>query len=352
MVVDKADGAGYVVPMDSIGLLSVGDVRSWSVVYQWGLELVRAIQTIETPVLTALIKSITHLGSAGIFILAIALEYWCINEKKGCRLALLVIFSAWLNGALKTLLRKPRPYFLDPSVGKITAAGYGLPSGHSQLSLTFWAAALTGPLGKGRAWLVTGLITLIIAFTRLYLGVHFPTDVLGGWFLALATLGAYYFLLPPLERFLAARGTRGPMIGAAAAAFVMNALYPGNSHYGALFLGFSAGYLLMRAYFPFSAAAEAPNLPKTFLGLNSGLVVRGLRLVLGLAGTTLLFYGLKGLLGRGSLLGAGNYELSRFLHYGILSLWVSAGAPWLFLRLGLAVPQAKQKNEEKREGGI
>jgi membrane-associated phospholipid phosphatase len=328
--------------MDGVGLLTAGEIRAWPGVYQWGLEFVRTIQTIENPALTALVKSVTALGSELFYIPAILLVYWCINEKKGCCLALLMLFSAWTNGALKVLLQQPRPYFLDPSVGIGAAPGYGIPSGHAQLSLVFWTAALAGPLGKGRAWLVAGIVTLVMGFTRLYLGLHFPTDLLGGWFLALATLGACWFLLPPLGSFLAAGGMRLPMIGAAAAAFAMNALYPGDRRFGALFLGLSAGYLLTRGYFPFSASADAPgNGP--FLRIKSGLVLRAARFVLGMAGTGLLYHGLKvllgedfALLGRASLFGARYYELGRFIRYGILGLWVSAGVPWLFLRLGLA----------------
>jgi hypothetical protein len=64
-----------------------------------------------------------------------------------------------------------------------------------------------------------------------------------------------------------------------------------------------------------------------------------------MAGAAVIYYGFKVLLGEDSVLlgrlpflGAGYYELGRFLHYGILGLWGSAGAPWLFLRLGLALP--------------
>jgi membrane-associated phospholipid phosphatase len=328
--------------MNNTGLLGAGEIRSWNGFYQWGLEFVRALQTIENPVLTALIKGITALGSGLFYVPVILWVYWCVNEKKGQWLALLLLLSVWINSALKVLLRQPRPYFLDPSVGISTASGYGLPSGHAQQALVFWAAALPGPLGKRPAWLIAGVAALVLGFTRLYLGLHFPTDILGGWFLGLVILGAYYFLGPPLERLLTGGGMRMRMIGAAAVSFGMNALYPGDRRFGALFLGFSAGYNLMGNYFPFSASAE---IPAKFPPIKSGLILRGLRFFLGAVGGGLIYQGLKVLLGGDSsllgkipLFGAGYYELSRFLHYSILGLWVSAGAPWLFLRLGLAAP--------------
>jgi membrane-associated phospholipid phosphatase len=335
--------------MNNTGLLSAGEVWTWNGFYQWGLEFVGALQTIENPALTALIKGITALGSGLFYVPAILWVYWCINEKKGQRLVLLLLLSIWVNSALKVLLKQPRPYFLDPSVGISTASGYGLPSGHAQQSLVFWGAVLPGSLGKGRAWLITGAVTLVLGFTRLYLGLHFPTDLLGGWFLGLVILGAYYFLGPPLERLLAGGGMRMRMIGAVAAAFGMNALYPGDRRFGALFLGFSIGYNLMGAYFPFSASVDPPE---KFPRIKSGLILRGTRFFLGAVGGGLIYQGLKALLGEDAsllgrlpLFGAGYYELGRFLRYGILGLWFSAGAPWLFLRLGLAVPPQATRGE-------
>jgi membrane-associated phospholipid phosphatase len=327
--------------MNNTGLLGVGEVRPWNGFYQWGLEFTRTLQIIENPALTALIKIITALGSALFYVPVILWVYWCINEKTGRRLVLLLLLSAWVNSALKVLLKQPRPYFLDPSVGISTASGYGFPSGHAQQALVFWAAALSGPVGKRRAWLIAGAVALVLGFTRLYLGLHFPTDLLGGWFLGLVLLGAYFLGGPPLERLLAEGGMRARMIGAAAVTFGMNALYPGDRRFGALFWGFSIGYNLMAKYFPFSASVERPaKLPR--------IILRGARFFLGAAGGALIYQGLNALLGDDSLLtrlplpGPGNYELGRFFHYGILGLWLSAGAPWLFLRLGLAAPPRTQ----------
>jgi membrane-associated phospholipid phosphatase len=330
------------------GFLSAAAARPWNEVYQWGLEVIRALQTIKNPVLTALMNGITALGSEAFYVPALLLVYWCINEKKALRLALLLLLSTWANTAVKDLLKQPRPYFLDPSVGIGTASGYGLPSGHAQHALVFWAAALSGVLGKRAAWFIAAAAALVLGFTRLYLGFHFPTDLLGGWFLALVILGGSYFCRPPVERLLAAGGMRAKMIGVAAVTLGMNALYPEDRRFGALFLGFGIGYFLMRRHFPFSASAEAPRkIPVKSLRIWSGLILRGVRFFLGSAALVLIYYGLNVLLGEDSALlgrlpplGAGYYEMGRFLHYGIAGLWVSAGAPWVFLRLGLAAPSS------------
>jgi membrane-associated phospholipid phosphatase len=301
------------------------------------MELVRAVQGPENAVLTALVKGFSLLGSELFYIPAILFIYWCVDERKGQRLALLLLFSAWLNTALKDLLKQPRPYFLDPSVGRSRASGYGLPSGHAQQSLVFWAAALSGgpgcKRGKMPGRIIAGAVTLVMGFTRLYLGVHFPTDLAGGWLLALGLLALYGFLGEPLAALLDAGGVRMRMIVLAGAAFVMNALYPGDRSLGALFLGFGAGYTLMRRSFSFSAAAPGAAAVPPWLN-------RSLRFVLGAAGGFLIYRGFGAFreLFAGAVSYLGAYELGRFIHYGLLGLWASAGAPRVFLALRLAGP--------------
>ncbi|MDR1566419.1 MAG: phosphatase PAP2 family protein, partial [Treponema sp.] len=107
-------------------------------VYRWGLEIIRAIQGIENPGLTGVIKLITALGSEAFIIPLLLLIFWCIDEKRGFRLGILVILSAWMNVFTKGLFKQPRPYNLDPSLGLASEQSYGFPSGHAQMSLTFW----------------------------------------------------------------------------------------------------------------------------------------------------------------------------------------------------------------------
>jgi hypothetical protein len=263
-----------------------------------------------------------------------------VDEKKSARLGFIVILSACVNGFFKELFKQPRPVALEPSVGLAFEPSYGLPSGHAQLSLCFalplavWAcgsglARRRG--GKAALRLGAALYILGIALTRLYLGVHFPTDILAGWLLGALILGLWFLLEPGATPLLEAGGLRSALIAAAVAAIVMNALYPQDRSLGGLFLGFGGGYALMRKQFPFNAGAGA-------------LPVRLLRYALGLAGGALIYRGLKLALPGGSLFAAlpywgiasPYYELGRFIRYGLLGLWASALAPRLFLSLRLA----------------
>ncbi|MDR2739519.1 MAG: phosphatase PAP2 family protein [Treponema sp.] len=309
-------------------------------IYRWGIDLIQQIQSIQSPLLTGLIKFITVLGTEYFYIPVILLIFWCINEKKGASLGFIIILSAFINGFFKELLKQPRPFSLEPSVGLAFEPSYGIPSGHAQLSLCFWlflAFWLGGSRFGRRLARVTLLgailFILLIAFTRLYLGLHFPTDILAGWILGALTLGLWFVFRTRVAMLLNAGKLRVKMITIAAIAFGMNALFPADRSLGGLFLGFSAGYVLMLEYISFNAASGA------FFS------ARCLRYVLGIAGCVLIykvfvlvFPGGDSVFSTQPFWGASSpyYDLGRFIRYGLLGLWASAGAPWLFLRLRLA----------------
>jgi membrane-associated phospholipid phosphatase len=332
-----------------LGVISVGDIPSLYTLYRWGIALIQGIQTIESPGLTVFIQCITRLGSEYFYIPVILLVFWCVDEKKGLRLGLLLLISVFINLFLKAVFKQPRPYNLEPSVCRALEPTYGLPSSHAQLSLIFWlflAASLIksrGTAGRRRGILLGTAVfmILLIAFSRLYLGVHFPTDILAGWLIGGIILGLYALFETRVAAFFETQSIRTRIIAAAAAAFVMNALYPVNCSFGGAILGFSTGYSLMLRYFPFSAMPDRTGQGSPKPGLGTFIA----RYTLGIAGAGLIYLALKTLLpGEHSLfadrpswgVGSSYFELGRFVRYGLLGLWASAGAPRLFLRLGLA----------------
>jgi hypothetical protein len=190
------------------------------------------------------------------------------------------------------------------------------------------------------------------------LGVHFPTDILAGWVLGAIILGLYFLTEKKLSGFFAAAGRRPGNLCLAAAAFLMILLYTGERRLPAIFLGFGLGVCctscvkpkeihkrnrlpgdsLMLSSFPFEAGGPGrANIPRPLL--------LGLRCILGFAGTAVVYQGFRLLLpGEDSLFAAlpqwgkasPYYELGSFIRSGLLGLWISAGAPWVFLKLGLA----------------
>ncbi|MDR2151124.1 MAG: phosphatase PAP2 family protein [Spirochaetaceae bacterium] len=287
--------------------------------YRVGLAIIKAIQTKETESLTALMHGITHLGDGYVYLAVIMLLFWCIDEKRGLHLGIVILFSAWTNAFCKVLCMQPRPYQLDPSVGRAFESTYGLPSGHAQLAATF-GLSLALWLRRRFIWLGAVLMILLISLSRLYLGLHFPTDLLAGWVIA----GCIFTLDLRFARRISAllrTSLRAQVLAVAVIALTMNALYPADKRLSAVFFGFGTGYALMLKHIHFCAGSKKRFLP------------RCLRALIGLSGAALLFAGLAPLLPAAS---SSYYELSNFLHYALLGLWVTAGAPFLFMRLNLA----------------
>ena len=311
--------------------------------YRWGIELIKVIQKIENPVLTALVKFITTLGTEALYLPLILFILWWIDERQGLRLGILIIVTAWINAFVKSLLKQPRPFNLEPSLGLASESSYGAPSGHAQMSLCFWipmAAWISEVWAKKRRLIWAGAVffILLIGFTRLYLGVHFPTDLFAGWILGGIILVVWFVPGPMLEKFLASMGPRFQCILAAGIAFLMSGIYPRERTFPALFLGFCIGYILMKRRFPFSAR-EKIN------GKKPGVHVVIFRCLTGFLGMVIIYMTLRLILpGEGSLfkdvplwgLASPFYELGRFIRYGLVGFWASVGAPWLFQRMGLA----------------
>jgi membrane-associated phospholipid phosphatase len=299
-------------------------------IYQWGIDVIQRIHQFESPTLTVMMRGLTVLGSVYTYLGLIPLIYWCIDEKKGFRLGFLLIFSTWVNIFLKVFFKQPRPFELDPRVGRAYEETYGFPSGHAQTSLVVWM--IFASWGKRNILYLGGLvISLLIGFSRLYLGVHFPTDLFGGWFLAFILLGVYFFLGGYIESLLLRGGLRLQMILASGLALLINVLSSGTGAIhttlsGTLF-GMGIGYSLMVRYILFSAKISFPGKK------GKHILFLALRFLLGVIGLALLFLGLTLLIpGETSV----HFRLANFCRFAILGIWIYAGAPWVFLRLGLA----------------
>jgi len=301
------------------------------VMLAWGLDCVRHVQSWASPPLTMLMQAITHFGSPAVYLLMLPLLYWCIDEKKCLQMGVVVLASAWINLALKFVLDQPRPFFAayDPSVGMVAEKLGGFPSGHAQNSLVKWM--IVASWGKKR-WLFApaALLCLAIGFSRIYLGVHFPTDVIGGWLLGGLILCGYFLAGPRIESLLAALGPRAAMVACAALAFAMILYRPSTELLlpSGLILGLGAGYTLNRQRIGFTASALCGR-----TGVAKYLTLLA-RFALGMAGMFAL------ILASGKVDSifseSENYRLVVFFRYALLAFWVSAGAPWLFRLLRLA----------------
>ena len=303
-------------------------------VLQWGLDCVRSIQLLANPQFTVFMNIITQLGSAPVYIIILSFMYWCIDEKKSLRLGTMLLISAWINLVLKFALDQPRPFFTgyDPSVkmhplGEIMG---GFPSGHAQNSLVL-LAIIASWSAKKWFYALAAFFCLLIGFSRLYLGVHFPTDVLGGWLIGGILLAIYFLCGRRIEALLAAHSPRAGLTACGALAFIMILYRPTAEMVipGAMLLGLGTGYFLCGRYTGFTASGV---FGAKFGGVK--LLALCARLVLGTAGLVVIYIASKKVVN--IFYNTGNYDLVVFLRFALIALWISAGAPWFFRLMGPA----------------
>jgi undecaprenyl-diphosphatase len=143
-----------------------------------------------SPNLTAVMRFFTAFGSP-VVVLAlsaavVAIFYYLQWRRAVCLFPITIAGAFVLNTALKLAFQRPRPP--DTFFGTPLPATYSFPSGHAMLSACFFGivAALVSPRLRSRAsrvaiWIAAIILALAIGVSRIYLGVHYPSDVIAGY---------------------------------------------------------------------------------------------------------------------------------------------------------------------------
>jgi len=199
------------------------------------------LRDLRTPFLDGVFETVTLLGDETFFILIGLLFFWCINKREGYYLLSVGLVGTVLNQFLKLLFRVPRPWVRDPSLSTVgdsveAATGYSFPSGHTQSATGIFAGIARWNKGL---WLRIGCLVacVLVGFSRMYLGVHTPADVLVSALLAVVMVFAFY---PLIHKLL--DNPKGMRI------------------FFACLLAFTLGYLVFVHAYPFPADVDADNL--------------------------------------------------------------------------------------------
>jgi len=298
--------------------------------------------------LDGIMKILSYLGSAPFLLGTAALVYLCVDSKVGARLVFLFFINDIANTLCKLALHSPRPYWLDSRVKSFSneSDNYGLPSGHAQNALSFWLGIAT-IMKPPQLWIGAVIIILLVSISRVYLGVHFISDVIVGWILGGAILGIFLWLEPKIVKWLARLNFSGQIqVALATGAF---SLLTGYGLRGAL-----GETLDPAAWASFSVKArQLDSLAMAsggILGGGIGLAMstrwarfdagglldqRVMRAAIGGAGGAAIYYGMNYLAPHEPEV---VWILSIFLSTALALFWVVFLTPWLSLKAGIAAP--------------
>ena len=314
--------------------------------YQFGISLIHSLQTL-SPALDGFMEGITFLGRIEFYLIFIPFIYWSIDRRIGVRALLLLIYTDFVAYSFKQLLHQPRPYWISDVKALSVEPSYGIPSSHASNTLSVFGY-LALQVKKNWFWWFIGIVISIIGLSRLYLGVHFPQDVVVGWLIGFTVLwgiakweakvrdwldgkslstqigiGFLDSLLIVLIGFIIRLILNGTPDPASYSSYSADART--ITHFftlaGAAF-GMIAGYALMRQHIPFNAKGTWGK--------------RIVRYIVGIFGVLVIYYGLDVLFAiitpDETILG----YILRYVRYATVTFWATFLAPWVFLKTKLA----------------
>ena len=155
------------------------------------MELLKLLESIRGDALTFINLIFSKLGEELIIFAVLCLIYWCIDKRLGYRIAFSYLVSGFIVNSLKIIIKVPRPFIKDTSFTPVEkalehATGYSFPSGHTQSATSVYG---TISMYLGKRSILLGILFFIpilaVGFSRMYLGVHTPWDVMAGFAIGL-----------------------------------------------------------------------------------------------------------------------------------------------------------------------
>ena len=269
------------------------------------------LQGFENPVLTKFLSVVSDLiAPLPLSIIAI-IVYWCISKKKGIALALSVISAVTVNTTLKLIFKVPRPFNVREEIIRMDETeGFSFPSGHSQQAGTL-GRFLFGATNK--RWLGITLwvsVAFIVGFSRMYLGMHTPLDVICGITLGVLVTEAVIAFVN-----LADKKNKPYLLHLITVISALSMIFTGFDKdlvtMTALSLGAVSGYMLDVKFISYNAPSGWKN--KIIAGLIGLLTVGASKGIFKFIETESLFV--------------------RFADYALFGFAITAGAPYLIKKV-------------------
>lgn len=289
------------------------------------------LQGFQTEGLTSVMRFFSFLGTEYFFLLLLPFLYWTISKRWGVLVAFSLIFSSYVVGFVKWTFNIPRPP--SPPVTILwTETSPSFISGHAATAMAVWGT-LASLVRQLWFWILAAFFIFFIGFSRLYLGVHYPADVVGGWLAGLIVAWAVLFFAPRLESITEEWSASRLLFAALAFSLLLIVIHPGRQkenvwpapnavQLGGLLFGMLAGLVWDMKSLHFQVQG---SWRKRLVRLLLGLVVMA------------AFYVVPKIMS--DHLGITDFsveQILRFLRYALVGFVVSGLAPWLFVQVRLA----------------
>jgi len=299
------------------------------------MELLRLIEGMRSPFLDVLVGLVTRLGEETVGVVLLCLVFWCISKRFAYSIGTAFFLSSLTVQGMKICFRVDRPWVADPTLNPVQSAlehstGYSFPSGHTQ-SATAIFGALGAKLTQKPIKIICFILPFLVAFSRMYLGVHTIIDVV-------TSLGITFLIIFLTVKFLSAEETGskrdlwislGMVLYAGVVIAIAFALHSSGTiaqNYVAdclkaagAAIGFAVGMYIERTYIKFSVKSR-------------NILFHAIKLVLGIAGVLAIQEGLKLVIGTG--LGVDMFR------YFLMLMWVTVLFP-LIIKKFFSVKEAR-----------
>ena len=268
-------------------------------------------ESIRNDFLTMFFSTITIMAEHLFLVIFLAVLYWLFSKQKAKKLAWFVLFNGVANGVIKNIINMPRPFergVVTP-IRMETATGSSFPSGHTQTATSFWSGGML--LLRTKESVFLGAIMIILtALSRLYLGVHWPMDVLGG--IGFGVIFTYFAaeLIDEEGTF-----TRWHVIASSIIClglFILD-VSPDLYKTAACLWGLCFGGYLEQQYIQFK--------------VDGTKKAKLIRVVIGIVGVLIIYLGMSKLLPA--------VKMISMTKYALVILWIIAGAPCIFKKIRL-----------------
>ena len=271
------------------------------------MEIIKFLQTLSCPVVDNIFIIITLFGEEFFYTLVLCIIFWCMDKKLGYKLGFSLFFSMTINGAVKELLNVKRPIGLDgiTSLRVETATGMSFPSGHTQSTTTFWTSLMVN-FKKRWLYIIGTLLIILVGISRLYLGVHWPSDVIGAIIIGVVCV----FISNIIIEFTLKKNNYIPLIIIALLSVIGLLVFHSTDYIKivGLMVGFICGMIIEQQWVKFDVKASLKqNIAKVLFGLLIVVVIK-------------VFFK--------TILPAS--DLGDLIRYSLIGLWVIAGAPYCF----------------------